>query len=90
MNRPDLYRRALTRWGAEEQLRMVQEEANELAVAVSHYLRQRIDAKAVAEEIADVMIMCEQAMFVLHVGGDVATAMDRKLERLDARLRGEE
>lgn len=86
MNRSDLYRRALTRWGAEKQLRMVQEETNELALAISHYLRRRIDAHAVADEIADVMIMCEQAAFILNVERDVEEAIERKLARLAARV----
>ena len=80
-----IYQEAIARWGAESQLRMAQEECGELIAAINRFDRQRCGPEAVAEEIADVLITCEQA--ALLVGeGLVAKAKAAKLERLKARL----
>ena len=80
-----IYQEAIERWGAESQLRMVQEECGELVAAINRFGRKRCGPEAVAEEIADVMITCEQAAII--VGEDlVAARKAEKLERLKARL----
>ena len=63
-----IYQEAIARWGAESQLRMAQEECGELIAAINRFDRERCWPEAVAEEIADVMITCEQA--ALLVGED--------------------
>lgn len=83
----DIYHRAIKRFGAERQLRKLQEELCEAAVAIAHYI-ERIDTAtlcALDEELADVEIMLEQARLIL--GGDwIERAKARKLERLEVML----
>jgi NTP pyrophosphatase (non-canonical NTP hydrolase) len=52
---------AVTVFGKEHQLRMLQEECGEAIVAINHYLRGRIPAEEVLSEIADVVILGRQA-----------------------------
>ena len=80
-----VYREAVKQWGQVAQMRMLQEECGELIAAVNQYDRGRITAEHLAEEVADVLIMCEQARVIL--GADrVDEAKRRKLERLADRL----
>ena len=85
-----LYDRAIKRWGGQAQLRMLQEECGELIVAVAHVLRKNksLSTTELADEIADVEIMCEQARVLLGDEGSdlVDRAKDAKLRRLQARL----
>jgi NTP pyrophosphatase (non-canonical NTP hydrolase) len=85
LDREELYRRALDEWGPEAQVRMLQEECGELIASVNRYSRGRCGAEEVAEEIADVLIMCEQAQLVVgkHL---VEEHLQRKLGRLVERL----
>ncbi|MEM5769981.1 MAG: hypothetical protein AAGU32_17105 [Bacillota bacterium] len=59
------YTRALSKWGAEPQTRMVYEEMAELQKELCKHSRGADNRAAIAEEIADVLIMLEQ-MMVLH------------------------
>ena len=85
-----LYVRAIKRWGGEAQLRMLQEECGELIVAVAHVMRRgkSLSTSELADEIADVEIMCEQARVLLGDEGSdlVDRAKDKKLRRLQALL----
>jgi NTP pyrophosphatase (non-canonical NTP hydrolase) len=81
-------RKAVARYGAESQWRMVQEEAAELIAAVNHALRKRERGQeALAEEVADMVIMISQAHVMLDEGA-LAAALERKLSRLERRLEG--
>ena len=77
--------RAVQQWGAAAQWRMVQEECGELVAAVNRFDRRRCSAEALAEEVADVLIMSAQARMML---GErlVDIAVENKLERLYLRL----
>lgn len=78
---------AVEKYGTENQMRMLQEECGELIVATSHYLRKREYAEdEVVEELADVIIMCEQIKFALGITSRVAVMIDRKLGRLASKL----
>lgn len=80
-----LYLRAKDTWGELSQLCMTVEECAELIVAVLHALRGRYQLPELAEEVADVMIMCEQLR--LMVGEElVDEAKVAKLARLRMRL----
>lgn len=75
--RTALYRRARNLWGTDAQLRVLQEEAAEVIVAISHALRHGSDGRympedilAMSEEMADLEIMLEQARtmgFAKHI-----------------------
>ena len=85
MDETDLYRRALEAWGASDQVHMMIEECAELVTALAHWRRGRVDRIAVAEEVADVEVMCGQLRVLL--GDDlVSKAKQRKLERLKDRI----
>lgn len=71
--------------GAEGQLSVLQEECGELVAAVSQFRRSRIDADALASEVADVLVMCEQAVYVLGAER-VRAAIRAKIEKLKAGL----
>lgn len=78
---------AVEKYGKENQMRMLQEECGELIVATSHYIRKREYAEdEVVEELADVLIMCEQIKFALGITTRVAVMIDRKLGRLASKL----
>lgn len=79
-------RAAVKAWGPESQVRMAQEEAAELIAALNQFSRGRLPIEAVADEVADVIIMCAQLRVML--GGErVDAAVLRKLERLEGRIR---
>jgi NTP pyrophosphatase (non-canonical NTP hydrolase) len=90
MDRDALLQRAVDLWGVDAQMRMLQEECAELIAAVNRFSRERCGAEDVAEEVADVLIMAEQARRIVGAA-DVDAAMERKLNRLARRLsEGEE
>lgn len=55
----------INKWGKEAQLRQAQEEAAELIVAISHYLRTGA-VENLYEEVADVYIMIAQLLYILE------------------------
>ena len=82
-----LYSAAIGLWGAESQMRLVQEECAELIVAINHVLRGRIGIHALSTEVADVEIMCAQLRLLIG-HGPVDAAKKAKLERLHGRVHG--
>jgi len=86
---PTLYQRAIATWGEQTQMRQLQEECGEAIAATNRYLRGTGSVDSLAEEIADVEIMCEQARLI--VGGHrVEHFRKLKLARLEDRLRAAE
>ena len=91
--RRDLYHRAEKLWGMDDELRMLQEEAAEVIVAVSHTLRRGSggsyvpdDILAMAEEMADLEIMLEQARamgFGLHIDYFKTIKLGRLQKRIE-------
>jgi NTP pyrophosphatase (non-canonical NTP hydrolase) len=78
-------RGAIKLWGAASQWRMVQEECGELVAAINRFDRGRTVTVELAEEIADVTILMEQARLML--GSEVVDeAIERKLSRLEGRI----
>ena len=56
-----LYKDCIEFWGAERQLRMLQEECAELILEASHYLRpSKRRTKKLIEELADAQLMINQ------------------------------
>ena len=90
IDRDQLYKRAIKQWGCEPQLRMAQEEAAELIVAVNHLLRGRGSRdgalNALAEEVADMEIMLGQLRRIADLGSRVDFLRSEKLRRLNERL----
>lgn len=87
LSKEQLYtiRAVLTKYGVEEQERQCMEECAELIQALNKHHRKRCDKSAVVEEIADVMIMCEQ--MALSFGyDDVMQEIDAKIARLKKRM----
>ena len=82
-----LLRETIRLWGPMNQLRQAQEEAGELIAAINQYSRGRIGPSVLAEEVADMEIMIEQARVIV---GDAAVDEHRrfKLERLRAMVEG--
>lgn len=82
MNNNDILKKAVKRWGNENQCRMATEEAGELIVAINHYWRGRVGGNKVAEEVADMIIMCNQLKLIFGeslVDQIVAEKMNRLL-----------
>lgn len=63
VERSELYKTAINKWGAESQINMLVEECAELIVGINKYRRTGSDN--LLEEIADVEIMLEQARMIL-------------------------
>ena len=81
--------RAVARYGATLQMNQLQEECAEYVVALSHMRRGRVGVNEVADEVADIVIMCEQAGQIF--GGNILeSAIERKLAKLEARLERDE
>ncbi|MGQ4893507.1 MAG: hypothetical protein ACP6IQ_02655 [Candidatus Njordarchaeia archaeon] len=85
MNERKLYASALLKWGLDSQFGVLQEEAAELIVAISHYLRQRIDEEKLLEELVDIEIMLEQIKMCFDED-KIKEIKDEKLKRLEKRL----
>jgi NTP pyrophosphatase (non-canonical NTP hydrolase) len=81
--------RAIEHWLPMDQIGVAQEECAELITdlsrliaGMSHVRRGRLPLDGCAEEIADVIIMCEQLRQMIPE--HVASALERKLARLNA------
>lgn len=77
----DIYYKAVKKFGVPSQVTKALEELSELSVALLHYYSGKMTIDAVADEIADVEIMCSQLRHI--IGDEIITA--RKNEKL-ARL----
>jgi len=88
--RPDgVYRRAVELWGPQFQAMMLAEECGELVAAMSRYLRGRVHAEKVVEEVADVHIMLAQIPHILGGNpGDFRKAISKVVAHKKRRLEG--
>ena len=86
----ELYRLALTTWGPDAQTIMMFEEMSELQKELCKHARGKDNREAIADEIADVLIMLEQMMILHDCGQDVKEHKAAKLKRLASRLPHEE
>jgi NTP pyrophosphatase (non-canonical NTP hydrolase) len=85
VNPEAIYRAAIGKWGIFAQLDMAIEEAAELTQALMHLRRRRCTEADVANEIADMTIMCGQLRLIF--GAEVVDAkIQEKLARLEGRL----
>ena len=65
------------------------EEMGELIVAINHHRRKRVEAKAVQEEIADVMLALKELQQIFGTG-DVIDLYRAKCERFEQRVDNDE
>lgn len=59
-----LYARCVSLWGIRDQEDMLTEECGELIVAINHHRRGRVLPSRVLEEIADVLFMVGEVMYI--------------------------
>ena len=81
MDRSDVYRATLEKWGEKAQYEQMVEECAELIAALKHYERGKIGRSEIIAELADVTLMVGQLTWMLGEE-EVATAIDGKLEKL--------
>ena len=80
-----MFSRVIKQWGHQAQMVQAMEECGELVTVLSHYLRGRADDSALADEIADVEIMCRQLREI--IGSDIVEQhKNAKLIRLQRML----
>lgn len=84
-----VYARAITQNGAQLQAVVALEELSEAQKEICKFLRDHGDIDHLAEEIADATIMLEQMRMVFGINESVCRWMDRKVQRLADRLKGE-
>lgn len=84
--RRGIYKAALRRWGAELQTLVAIEEMSELTKELCKIGRGTRDLEALADEIADVIIMLEQLRMIYGINEEVCQRMDYKILRLEMRL----
>ena len=82
-------KQALDTYGAEAQTLVAFEEMAELEKELCKHARGRDNRDAIAEEIADVLIMLEQMMLLHDCKDAVADFRRRKIKRLAERLKEE-
>ena len=84
-----LYTECIVKWGKEAQMRQTMEESAELIVALNKVIRNTGRVEDVAEEIADVQLMCEEMIELFNIQKEVEGYRQFKIERIQDRLRGE-
>jgi len=86
-DRLNLYKSAESKWGRTSQIAIAIEEMAELTVALTQsFFRERNGKASVIEEIADVLIVCEQ-LSLMYGEKEVQAVIDKKLEWLGRRLK---
>lgn len=83
-------RRAVERFGRNNQLWMLFEEFAELIIAICRYRRGRGNTDNIAEEIADCEIMLQQAKLIYQVENRTENWQAYKLDRLENLIEGKE
>jgi len=86
----ELYKKVMERYGIDEQLMVTSEECAELIKECSKMFRCKGDVSHLAEEIADVLIMCEQLIKYYGIKCNVEDLVQQKLTRLSERLHEKE
>lgn len=89
MNKEELYKRMLDKFG-DLQMVVAVEELSELQKEICKAMRDKFNREHLAEEIADVKIMIDQIM--LHYAiqeSEIQQVIDEKLKRTEERFKGE-
>ena len=85
MDRSDIYRATLEKWGEKAQYEQMVEECAELITALKHFERGKIERSGIIAELADVTLMVGQLTWMFGAD-EVATAIDSKLVKLEKLL----
>lgn len=88
MDDKEVLKEAIEHWGSGMQIMMLFEEMGELQTALTHYMRNRIEAPSVEEEIADVQVMLNQ-MKIIFDEENIQLIYEEKLRRLDNMIKYE-
>jgi hypothetical protein len=85
-----VFEKAIYRYGPAAQKDKLLEEMAELTLEILHHRIGRGDIRHIAEELADVRIMLDQAEIIFRCADQAADWRQRKVERLAAKLFEEE
>lgn len=78
-------------YGLKNQLKQLAEECSELSVESLHYIREGRGIERISEEIADVLIMIQQIIYLIgHGYGDIEKYAEFKLDRQLSRIEREQ
>ena len=89
------FQKAWDKWGQRAQLGMIIEECAELIKAVCKFIRndelienpkKEKDINHIVEEMVDIVIMCEQFLYIFKKGKEFYHIRREKMDRLDGRL----
>ena len=81
-----IYDAALEEWGLTLQAMMLMEECGELTAKLNQWLRGRVDAQELIEEMVDVDIMLNQIRRAINDESKWARWRDWKMERVKSRI----
>ena len=84
-----IYRAAIQKWGRDAQFEQLVEECAELIAAVKHYQRNKVTEQVIAEELADVLLMAGQMIYLLGEER-VQKAVEAKIVKLEMLLEQQE
>lgn len=91
MDKTEIYKKALDRWGPQLQKVVAIEEFAELIKEISHDIRWNGgNVERIVEEMADAEIMLEQLKAVFNVELQISKEKEKKLFRLQAILESTE
>ena len=82
------YTNAMLAFGEQNQLIVAVEELSECQKEICKILRGGEDFRHLAEEVADATIMLEKIRLMFNINDCVCDFMDKKIKRLDDRVRG--
>ena len=78
-------------YGLRNQLKQLAEECSELSVESLHYIREGRGIERISEEMADVLIMIQQIIYLIgHGYGDIEKYAEFKLDRQLSRIEREQ
>lgn len=69
MSEKSIFEQAVECWGPVSQVGMVNEEAGELITVLNQWIRGRVSASRVAEEVADMSIVLDQIQHIIAMNG---------------------
>lgn len=82
---PDVYQDAIDVWGEVLQVDVAIEELSELTTELAREQRGTGDEEEIVDELADVVIMCEQ-LAIIYGEEELRRRRDEKVERLRERI----
>lgn len=85
-NSAEIYEGARRKWGSRAQIIKLLEELGELAHVAAKSLNENVPMNYLADEVADVEIMVEQAKTIMGVGERVKILKEEKLRQLGAKV----